>query len=174
MAEEIGPGEAENKDPTVRWLEATVGTVAALLLFGMMTITVVDVFGRYLFNAPLASGYELIQIGMAVLVFVTLPILTARDEQVRIDIFIHIFPRSVRPWLRLVSEVICLVILVAFAWFLWQRAASFVSAQETTSTLRFPLAPLAFFVAAAWLVAAAIVAVRLVRFRRVAAERATP
>lgn len=174
MAEEVGPGEADNKSPVVVRLEATLGTVAALLLFATMTVTVVDVFGRYLFNAPLPAGFELIQIAMALLVFVTLPILTARDEQVRIDVFQHIFPRRLRPWLRVASEAISLVVIVGFAWLLWQRATSFASSQETTSTLRFPLAPLAFFVAAAWLAAAAIVALRLARFRRAGPDGPVP
>ncbi len=174
MAEEVQPDEAEPRKRSVVWLEATLGVAAAAALFAMMTVTVVDVFGRYLFNAPLSSGYELIQIGMALLVFLTLPILTARDEQVRIDIFQAMFPRRVRGALRLVSTMICLVAALAFAWFLWRRGMSFAEARETTSNLRVPLAPLAFFVAASWAVAAIIVAAQLALWRRAAGKASAP
>lgn len=166
MAEEVGLGETDTKPPAVNRLEATLGTVAAVLLFAVMTVTVVDVFGRYFLNAPLPAGYEIVQIGMALLVFVTLPILTARDEQVRIDVFQHLFPRGLKPWLRIASEAISLVVIIGFAWLLWRRGASFVASGETTSNLHAPLAPIAFFVAVSWFAAAAIVAVRLARFRR--------
>jgi TRAP-type C4-dicarboxylate transport system permease small subunit len=166
MAEEIGPGESENRSKLVAGLEDTLGVAAAVVLFAMMTVTVIDVVGRYAFNAPLPSGYELIQIGMAILVFLTLPILTARDEQVRIDIFQHLFPPRMRPVLRLVNLAICLIVILGFAWFLWQRGASFTASRETTSNLRVPLAPLAFFVAAAWIAAAIMVAAQLACWRR--------
>lgn len=166
MAEEVQPDESEQRSRPVVWLEATLGVAAAAALFAMMTVTVVDVVGRYVFNAPLPSGYELIQIGMALLVFLTLPILTARDEQVRIDIFQAMFPRRLRAALRFVSTLICLIAVLAFAWFLWRRGVSFAETRETTSNLRVPLAPLAFFVAVSWAVSAAIVAVQLVRWRR--------
>jgi len=174
MAEEIGPGDAELRSRPVVWLEATLGVAAAAILFAMMTVTAIDVVGRYAFNAPLPSGYELIQIGMAFLVFLTLPILTARDEQVRIDIFKNIFPPPLRPFLRLASTAVCLAVILGFAWFLWQRGASFAASRETTSNLRVPLAPLAFFVAGAWVVAAVIVAAQLLRWRGAASRGDAP
>jgi len=160
MAEEIQTNTAEKRTKPVVWLEATLGLAAAIVLFSMMTVTLVDVVGRYAFNAPLPSGYELIQLGMALLVFLVLPILTARDEQVRIDIFQRLLPPWLRPYFRLASLALSLIVILGFAWLLWRRGASFVVSGETTSNLSMPLAPLAFFIAASWVATAIIVAVQ--------------
>ena len=165
MAEEVPTGEEKPPGRLVARLEATLGWVAAIALFTIMSITVVDVAGRYLLNAPLPSGYELIQFGMAVLVFLTLPILTSRDEQIRIDIFERLLPAGIRPFMRALSAAISLVVLLGFAWLMWRRGVSFVESREITANLRVPLAPVAFFIAASWAVAALIVVAHLARRR---------
>ena len=166
MADEDTSKVGAEGDSLVAWLDATLGLAAALLLFAIMTVTVVDVVGRYIFNAPLPGAYELIQIGMALLVFLTLPVLSARDEQVRIDAFQRIFPAGLQPALRLASTIISLVVILGFAWLLWRRGESFVASGETTSNLRLPLAPLAFFVAISWAVAGAVLVAHAARWRR--------
>jgi TRAP-type C4-dicarboxylate transport system permease small subunit len=163
VAEEVPSGGEKAPSKLVARLEATLGWIAAAALFAIMSITVVDVAGRYLFDSPLPSGYELIQFGMAVLVFLTLPILTARDEQVRIDAFEKLLPARLLPSLRALSAVISLAVLLGFAWLLWRRGVTFLESREMTATLRVPLAPFAFFIAASWAVAALIVAIHLAR-----------
>ena len=50
-------------------LQKTLGLFAAIVLFLMMTITAVDVVGRYFFNKPLAGGFEITEIGLALLIY---------------------------------------------------------------------------------------------------------
>ena len=66
----------------------------------------------------------------------------------------------------LVILVINLVVIVGFCWFLLRRGMSFASSGETTSTLRAPLAPLAFFIAASWAASAAAAAARVLGLLR--------
>lgn len=165
MSDEFGGGGDRPLGAFATSVERILGFAASCVLFLLMTATLVDVVGRYVFNAPLPAGYEMIQIGMALLVFLVLPIVTARDEQVRIDIFQALFPARLRPFVRLASQVVSLIVIAGFAWFLVQRAGTFAASGETTSNLRVPLAPLAMFVAVAWAVAGVIVAVRIVRWR---------
>ena len=152
-------------------VETVLGAAAALVLFAIMTVTVVDVVGRYLLDAPLPAAYEMIQIGMAFLVFLVVPVLTLRDEDIRIDAFQAIFPARARPALRLASTVISLAVIVGFCWFLLRRGMSFASSGETTSNLRVPLAPVAFFIAASWAASAAVLAGRLTRLLRTSGGR---
>jgi len=148
------------------FFESTLGLAAGLGVFALMTVTVIDVVGRYVFNAPLPSGYELIKIGMALIVFAAVPVCTARDEQIRVEVFQLLFPRRMRAALGVMSLVISLVVIVGFAWLLLRRAESFVLSEETTSNLQVPLAPLAFFMTVSWAVSAAIVVVQLLAWRR--------
>jgi TRAP-type C4-dicarboxylate transport system permease small subunit len=159
--EGAGAAVDDSPSPFLGRVEKALGAAAAFVLFAIMTVTVVDVVGRYALNAPLHGGYEMIQVGMAFLVFFMVPVLTMRDGDIRIEIFQTILPERVRPALQLVSTAISLVVIVGFCWFLLRRGMSFVSSGETTSTLRVPLAPLAFFIAASWAASAAAATMRL-------------
>lgn len=166
MTEDAGQDAAKAPTFLAGFFESTLGLAAGLILFALMTVTVIDVAGRYLFSAPLPSGYELIKIGMALIVFAAVPVCTARDEQIRVEVFQLLFPRRTRGFLGVVSLIISLVVIAGFAWLLLQRAQSFVLSEETTSNLQVPLAPLAFFIAASWAVCAVIVVVQLLTWRR--------
>lgn len=72
---------------------------AALMLAMLVGVTVVDVVGRYLLNAPMAAAYELTQIALAALVFIALPMTTADDGHVEVDLVMHVLPPRVAAWL---------------------------------------------------------------------------
>jgi TRAP-type C4-dicarboxylate transport system permease small subunit len=138
------------------WLETTLGVAAAAILFAMMVITVVDVVGRYLFDAPLPAGYELIQFGMASLVFLILPVVTARGENVTVELI----PMKRGPRLAAVLDataaLISTAVLIGFGIELWRRAGSFGG--ETSSNMRMPLAPFAYGMSVVWFLCAGITA----------------
>jgi TRAP-type C4-dicarboxylate transport system permease small subunit len=154
VSEELPRATTEPRSRLGAAVEAALGAASSFVLFAIMTITVVDVVGRYAFNAPLPAGYEIIQICMAFLVFLIVPVLTLRDEDIRIDVFQNLFPPHLRPALLLISKLVSLVVILGFGWFLVRRGLSFARSGETTSNLRFPLAPLAFFIALSWAVSA--------------------
>ena len=174
MADDIEPLDADRQSALAAAFEGTFGLAAGLVLFALMSITVVDVVGRYLLNAPLPAGYELIQIGMALIVFAALPVCTARNEQIRVEVFQLIFPRRLRARLNALSLVISLVVILGFVWLLLQRARSFFEFEETTQNLQVPLAPLAVFITASWAISALIVLVQLARWRRAVRRRKPP
>ncbi len=70
----------------VRWL----GPIAAVFLFAMMIVTVIDVVGRYLFARPLPGAFELTEIMMAVLIFSALPLISARDGHIAVGLLDHL------------------------------------------------------------------------------------
>jgi len=162
VSEELPRAPTAPRSSLSATVETVLGAAAATVLFAIMTVTVIDVVGRYAFNAPLHAGYEMIQIGMALLVFLIVPVLTLRDEDIRIDVFQNLFPQRLRPALRLISKLVSLVVIVGFTWFLLRRGLSFASSGETTSNLHFPLAPLAFFITLSWAVSAAAAAAQIV------------
>jgi TRAP-type C4-dicarboxylate transport system permease small subunit len=51
-----------------------------------MGLTRVDVVGRYLFNSPLHGGTELTEIGLAVMVFAAMPVVTWRGGHIVVDL----------------------------------------------------------------------------------------
>ena len=75
-------------------LQRTLGVTSAVVLFAMMTITAVDVAGRYLFNRPIAGGFELTEILLAALIYCGLPLVSARREHIVIDTFDPLFSQA--------------------------------------------------------------------------------
>ncbi|MGE0736120.1 MAG: TRAP transporter small permease [Alphaproteobacteria bacterium] len=180
--ERARPGEfgsmADPHGRLVRRLDRSLGVAAGIILFLMMVLTVVDVVGRYFFNAPMPGGYELIQFGMAGLVFLILPVVVARDENVRIDFFDRFVPARAKTALAVASAWLGAAVLVGFGIELYRRGASFSVSRETSTNLRLPLAPFAHFMSAVWFLSAAIMLVqgwaKLSRARRGDAAKTEP
>ena len=70
----------------MKHLEKLVERIAAFALLLMMVVVLIDVIGRGLFNAPLASGTELTEILMAVMAFLAFPLLAYRQRDITVDL----------------------------------------------------------------------------------------
>ncbi|MBV0934257.1 TRAP transporter small permease [Marinobacterium weihaiense] len=75
----------DEKGPA-RWLAFLLEVMSASVLFTLMALTCVDVLGRYLFNSPLHGGTELTEIGLAVMVFAAMPVITWRGGHIVVDL----------------------------------------------------------------------------------------
>ena len=60
--------------------------VASVALFALMVLTFADVLMRSIFNAPIEAATELIRIGIALIVFAALPVLSARSGHIAVDL----------------------------------------------------------------------------------------
>ena len=57
-----------------------------MLLCIMVVVTCIDVVGRYFFAAPLLGAYELITLAMGIMIFLGMPLVTAAEEHLTVDI----------------------------------------------------------------------------------------
>ena len=121
-----------------------LGTIAGILLFCLMTLTCIDVIGRYFFNTPVTGGFELTEMMLASLIFFGLPLVTIRNDHIMVDLLDPVTP----DWLLRIQHVVsCLVCAVAtgyLAWRLWLRAGSMAAAGETTAQLKLKIPYLTF------------------------------
>lgn len=79
---------SQNKIILVAALAARIPLyVGAFTALGMVFLTVGDVIGRYFLNAPIDGATELTRLGMAVVIFTALPIISARGEHICVDLF---------------------------------------------------------------------------------------
>jgi len=79
------------------WVSRFISSLAALVLFWMVLVTCVDVIGRYFFNAPLYAGSEMVQVSMAGVIFLSLPLMFFRHEHIVVDLF-PVFQRGYLGW----------------------------------------------------------------------------
>ena len=147
-----------------RVVTPALGALAAFVLFAMMTLTCVDVIGRYFFSKPVFGGFELTEMMLAAMIFLGLPLVTLRNEHITVDVFDAITP----DWLfRLQHVGACAIGMVStgyLAWRLGVRAATLTTAGETTAQLKMKLGYLAFSMSI--LMALTAVALFVVMFRQ--------
>ena len=137
-------------------LQAALGITSASVLFLMMLITAVDVVGRYVFNQPLPGGFEVTELLLAALIYCGLPLVSARREHIVIDTFDPFFSPRVKRGLDMAAEVICAVALGGVGFLLFRRALRVAAYGDTTSTLKIPLAPIAYLMGTMIVIAALI------------------
>ena len=124
----------------------------------MMMVTVVDVVGRYVFNAPLPAGFELTEYLMGVLVFLALPLVSARGEHVRISLFDSRLGAAAKRRRDRILGIVAASACALVAWPVVQLGIRMGGYGDGTQTLGIPLAPLAFFIAASLVVSGMILA----------------
>lgn len=137
-------------------LETALGVASATVLFAMMLITAVDVVGRYLFNRPLAGGFELTEMMLAALIYCGLPLVSKRREHIIIDTFDGIMSRPVKHFLDVFADVVCFATLSGIGYLIFRRAARVAEYGDTTSVLKLPLAPVAYAMGTMIVIAALI------------------
>jgi len=124
-----------------------LGIAASALLFGMMVLTFFDVVGRYLLNKPIRGAFEITELGLLVLIFAGLPLVSHADEHVTMDFIDRILPqRFARAWIRVV-HAICAAIMFFLAWQVWIKANRIASYSDTTDVLRITIGPFVYFMA---------------------------
>ena len=137
-------------------LETALGLAAAAVLFSMMLITTVDVIGRYLFNKPLAGGFELTEMMLAALIYCGLPLVSKRREHIVIDTFDTFMSRRVKSFFDVVADIVCFLTLSGIGYLIFRRAVRVAEYGDTTSVLKLPLAPVAYAMGTMIVIAALI------------------
>src|SRR4051812_43727466 len=128
-----------------RKVDAVLGIAASVLLFGMMVLTFFDVVGRYLLNKPIRGAFEVTELGLLVLIFAGLPLVSHADEHVTMDFIDRMLPaQAVRAWIRFMHAV-CAAIMFFLAWQVWIKAERISSYNDTTDVLRILIGPFVYF-----------------------------
>ena len=126
------------------WLEGALGVTSGTVLFLMMMITAVDVIGRYVLNKPLTGGFELTEMLLAALIYCGLPLVSQRREHIVIDTFDPLMSARVKRALDVLAEIVCSLTLGGIGYLIFRRAVRVAEYGDTTSVLKWPLAPVAY------------------------------
>ena len=125
-----------------------LGIAASILLLLMMLLTFADVVARYLINRPIRGAFEITELGLLVLIFAGLPLVSHADEHVTMDFIDRLLPaRLHRAWVR-VMHAVCAAIMFFLAWQVWIKAGRISSYGDTTDVLRILIGPFVYFMAA--------------------------
>lgn len=113
-----------------------------------MVLTFADVAGRYLFNSPLPGTAELTELGMGIVIFAGLPLVTATRGQITVTLFDRFIPERAASLLEGLVAVFSSVVLAVFAWRIGAEAGYRGGFGDMTPYLHLPIAPFAWFMCA--------------------------
>jgi len=125
-----------------------LGILSALILAGMAVLTAIDVIGRDLFNAPVPGGYETTALMLMTLFFLALPIVTARNEHIAVNLIDNVLPPAGLMILQLIFNITAAVVMAVLTWFVWHQAQSILGYGDVTLYLQIPVAPFIFLASA--------------------------
>src|SRR5262245_43491638 len=140
-----GSAAPEHGDVALRrTLEWLCGTLAALALFAIMILTLVDVSGRKAISQSVPGSLEMTELLMVVTIFAGLPLVSLAGEHVVFD--------SLDPWLSarvrrvqgFLVDLACALGLLGLAWIMWQMAGQRAGDGETTAQLKLAIAPFVY------------------------------
>lgn len=142
----------------VRWLAFALELVAAVTLFLLMILTCADVVGRYFFSNSIDGATELTEIGIAILVFAELPIVTWRGGHVVVDILDKMWGSVAIKGLGLLSALLVSGSLYYLGVRIFQLAERSMRREEVTEILELPVGVIVEYIAImSWATAACMV-----------------
>jgi TRAP-type C4-dicarboxylate transport system permease small subunit len=122
-------------------LTALCGTIAAVALFAIMVLTLVDVSGRKLLSASVPGSLEVTELLLVAVIFAGLPLVSLRGEHVVFDSLDPLMPHWLKRLQQLVVDALCAAALAGIAWLMWVKAGQLGEYGETTAQLKMGLAP---------------------------------
>ncbi len=137
--------------------------IMAIVMFAMMTVTTVDVTGRYLFNAPIPGGFEIVQYLMAFVVFAALPLTTASNSHLSVSLLENRLTGTPLRIHRVYTIGISAIALLVIAFRIAAQGTLLSESKQVSGYLSIPLAPIAWAMTFFAFVAVAIVLIMLVR-----------
>ncbi len=131
-------------DRALRW---STGLMAAMALFSLMWLTLVDVTGRKFFSHSVPGGLEITEILMVIVIFGALPMVSWRSEHVVFDTLDSLIPDWLRDIQARVVHLICAVTFGFLGRLMLMRAERFAEYGDTTVHLQLSIAPVAWLMA---------------------------
>lgn len=122
-----------------RALRTFCGLLAAVALFAIMMLTLVDVAGRKALSTSVPGSLELTELLMVVVIFTSLPLVALAGEHVVFDSFDAWLPGWFSRAQQAFIEVLCALTLGALAWLMWSKGSQMTEYGDVTAQLRLPL-----------------------------------
>ena len=123
------------------------GLLAAVALFAIMLLTLVDVGGRKLLSASVPGSLELTELLMVAVIFAGLPLVSLQGEHVVFDSLDSLLPQRLLRTQRAFVDALCAALLAGLAWLMWVKAGDMTSYGDITAQLKLPIGPFVYAMA---------------------------
>lgn len=147
----------EERGP-IKWLAFLFELIAAVVLFALMVLTCADVVGRYFLNNPVKGATELTEIGLAVVLFSAMPVITWRGGHIVVDLIDSFVPNAVIRVLVWLSTLLVSASLYFAAIRIYEVGARSLKRGITTDFLHIPTGLVIQYIAVlSWMTAVGLI-----------------
>ena len=135
---------SKDKQPMVNTkrdlLECATAVLSGGVLLFMAFLTLIDVVGRYFLNLPIPFATEVTEIAVAVMIFLALPLVSAKEDHIVVDLFSNLLNKPlIRNVHRLSVNLLCSVCCGITAWRITILAANSYRYGDTSPYLEIPM-----------------------------------
>ena len=129
--------------PVLPRVRLALAGLSALMLLALMGVTVWDVIGRYLFDAPLSGASEMTELLLAAIVFVGLPAVCLDDGHVSVDLVTSRLSGRIDRVRLVAARLVAAAVLGVVAWRLVVHGERLAGYGERSVFLHLPIGPVA-------------------------------
>ena len=155
--------DLDNRPPQRGRFDIWLAMASSVVLALMMIFVFVGALMRYLFNAPILGGNEVLELASVAVVMLAIPYCTVEDAHVRIDLL----DKALGRFGRFVTDILYRVLGIVILFFLVRsyvyRALDALEYADTSNLLRIPIWPFYGLVVVGMGLFAVILALQLVR-----------
>lgn len=112
---------------------------SALFLTAMMVITVIDIILRAMFNLPITGAYDLVLLCLVGTVFLSIPDVFLRNENIVVDLVDHLLGAFAVSLLKAFANIAAVAFLGVLAWRMIQPALDSLRFNEVSPDLSIPM-----------------------------------
>jgi len=153
----------EDKGPA-KWPVFLLELLASVVLFLLMLITCIDVVGRYLFASPLPGATELTEVGLAIMVFAAIPVITWCGGHIVVDLLDRVLGRRVVKGLNVLAALVISGSFYFIGSRIYDMGARSLSRGTMTEYLGIPTGYIVQYIAVmSWITAAGMITYGLYR-----------
>jgi len=112
--------------------------VAQVVLIIMVFLVTFDVLGRWLFNQPITGAVEITELGLSMVIFLSIGYTHLKEEHVSIDFVVAKFPDNVQWIMEGIINLIITAVMLLMSFSLFWYAQRYFTSGTVTGDLGIP------------------------------------
>ncbi|KKE77705.1 TRAP transporter small permease [Bacilli bacterium] len=113
--------------------------VAQIILLIMVFLVTFDVLGRWLFNQPITGAVEVTELGLSMVIFLSIAYTHLKEEHVSIDFVVAKFPEKVQWVVEGIINLLITALMLLMSLSLFWYAQRFFTSGTVTGDLGLPI-----------------------------------
>jgi len=126
-------------DRRVEQVERFLSVVSWIASLFITFMIVIDVFLRFVFNAPLPASWEMSEVVMPYIVFFAFAYTLNKNAHVRVTLFVDRLPPNARFWCEVLRKIVSFGMCALFTYWSWLRFwDSYIIREEILAAIYIP------------------------------------